>query len=170
MLGNGWFRFLAALPGSLPRLDTDSVAPAASTMRHLHPMEKACHACAAADLQTTDDCPHRCRKRRVPRHPATGHGSCGSPCARRYISLPCASRTSGGGFFLRCCPIRFPPWRSSGSLTAAPPRYFSDNPRARWHGARYRRGSPAGAAASSDPPRRARARGWCTPPPAAVRA
>jgi hypothetical protein len=34
-------------------------------------------------LQTIYDWPHRCRKRRVPPHPTTGHGSCGSPWARR---------------------------------------------------------------------------------------
>ena len=47
MLGNGWFRFLAALPGRLPRLDRDSAARAAATRRHLRPRARAGRAGAA---------------------------------------------------------------------------------------------------------------------------
>ena len=38
----------------------------------------------------------------MPWHPATGHGSWGSPSARSTAPSPCSSRTVGGGFFLRC--------------------------------------------------------------------
>ena len=170
MLGNGWFLFLAALPGSLPRLDTGSVAPSASTMRHLHPTAKACRACAAADCRphTTD---------------LTGAGRAGchdtlQPGTDRAVHrvraviyrCPALHTPQAGDFFCAAVPYPFLPWHSSGSLTAAPLRYFSDNPQVRWHGARYQRGSPAGAVASSDPGRRARARGSYTRPPAAVRA
>jgi len=60
-------------------------------------------------LQTTDDWPHRCRKSKVPRHPATGHGSCGSPWASRKTPWPWSSRTTGRGCVLRCCITLFPP-------------------------------------------------------------
>ena len=39
----------------------------------------------------------------VPLQPGTGQASCGSPWASRKQPLPCASCTTGGGFFLRCC-------------------------------------------------------------------
>jgi hypothetical protein len=48
----------------------------------------------------------------VPWHPATGHGSWGSPWAMRTTPSPCSSSTVGGGFFLRC----------SGLLGTAPGR------------------------------------------------
>jgi len=46
-------------------------------------------------LQTTYDCPHRCRKSKVPLHPATGQGSCGSPWASRKTPWPWSARTVG---------------------------------------------------------------------------
>src|SRR4029453_13281873 len=61
-------------------------------------------------------------------------------------------------------------WLCADALTAASPRSVSDNPLTHWHAAPYRPGSPAGYAGWWDRGRRARARRWCTPPPAAVRA
>ncbi len=131
-------------------------------------------------LQTTYDWPQRCRKSRVPRHPATGHGSCGSPCWSRKMPLPWSSRTAGRGVFLRCChiqvssqhsPLRAGLYaRAPGSLRAGCPSCFSGNPLTHWHAARYRPKSRSGVAGSWGPARRSRAPRWCTRPPAAVRA
>ena len=170
ILGNGSLLFPAALPCSLSRLYTGSAARSAATMRHLLPTEKACRACAAADCRphTTD---------------LTGAGRAGCHCTLRpgtdravhhgragIDHCPALRAPQAGDFFCTAATYPFLPWRSSGSLTAEPPRYFSDNPLTHWHVARYRRGSPPGDAGWWDRARRARARGWCTPPPVAVRA
>ena len=49
-------------------------------------------------VQTRDQTTDLTVQERVPPHPATGHGSCGSPWASREKPLPCVSRTTGGGF------------------------------------------------------------------------
>jgi hypothetical protein len=45
----------------------------------------------------------------MPLQRGTGQGSCGSPCSSKQIPLPCAARTTGSGFFLRCCTLMVPP-------------------------------------------------------------
>jgi hypothetical protein len=159
ILGHGSLLFPAALPCSLPRLYTGSAARSAATMRHLRLREKACRARAAADCS-----PHTIDLTGAERagchgtlRPGTDH-AVHRVRAGRYC-YPALHAPQAGDFFCAAGTYPFLPWHSSGFLTAALPRYFSDNPLTHWHAARYRRGSPSRDAGWWDRARRSRAQG-----------
>ena len=104
ILGNGSLLFPAALPCSLPRLYTGSVAPSASTMRHLRPTEKACRACAAAD----------CSPQTIA---LTGAGSAGCHCTPRPGTDRAVHRVRAG---IYCCPALHAPQAGDFFCAAVP--------------------------------------------------
>ena len=67
----------------------------------------------------------------MPRHPATGHGSWGSPSARSTTPSPCSATIVGSRFFRRCSDLTRVSfrdtrntWRDLSRRYTASPRYW----------------------------------------------